>query len=158
MKQVIETLENMDIKYKIVNHPPAYTSKQADEYVKGHDGLLSKTLFMAGKKDKNFYLIIMDENKKLDIKKLSEITKERLHFASEKQLEEKLNLKPGVVSIFGLLNNSQKDIKVYIDKDVLKEKIITFHPNDNKATIFISVDDMFKFLDNLNYKYQIIGD
>ena len=39
---------------------------------------------------------------------------------------------------------------------LLNEKIITFHPNENTATIFITIDDMFKFLDNLNYKYQII--
>ena len=67
-----------------------------------------------------------------------------------------MGLKPGIVSLFGLLNNKEKDIKVYIDKDLLKEQIITFHPNDNIATIFISVKDMFNFLDKLEYNYQIM--
>ena len=37
-----------------------------------------------------------------------------------------MNLKFGVVSLFGLLNNKDKDIKVSIDKELLNEDIITF--------------------------------
>lgn len=156
MNKVLDILKQMDINYKIVNHPPAYTTELADEYVKGHEGVLSKTLFMAGKKEKNYYLIIMDEHKMLDIKNLSNIVGERLHFAKEESLKEKMELKPGIVSLFGLINNISHDINVYIDKALLEEKIITFHPNDNTATVFITIDDMFKFLDNLDYDYQII--
>ena len=156
MLEVLETLKQMNINYKIVNHPPAYTTELADEYVKGHEGVLSKTLFLAGKKDRKFYLIILDEHKKVDLKTLGQLTGDRLHFASEEALQAKMKLKPGIVSLFGLINNQEKDIQIYIDKVLLNEKIITFHPNENIATVFISIDDMFKFLDNLNYEYQII--
>lgn len=57
---------------------------------------------------------------------------------------------------FGLLNNKDKDIKVYIDKELLNEDIITFHLNDNTATVFIKIKDMFKFIDNLGFTYEII--
>ena len=67
-----------------------------------------------------------------------------------------MNLKFGVVSLFGLLNNKDKDIKVYIDKELLNEDIITFHPNDNTAIVFIKIKDMFKFIDNLGFTYEII--
>ncbi len=157
MKEVLDTLAQMKINYKIVNHPPATTTELADEYIKNHEGIRSKTLFLSGKKDRNFYLFILDDQKKLDLKYISELIGDRLHFASEKHLEEKLKLKPGSVSLFGLINNKEKDIHIYIDKELLKEKIITFHPNNNTATIFISVKDMFTFLENLNYKYQIIS-
>ena len=156
IKEVLETLKKMKINCKIINHPPAYTTELADKYVEGHEGVLSKTLFLAGKKDRKFYLVILDDNKKVDLKSLGEITEDRLHFANEEALKNKMQLKPGIVSLFGLINNKEKDIKVYIDKTLLNEKIITFHPNENTATIFITIDDMFKFLDNLNYKYQII--
>lgn len=156
MKEVLETLKNMNINYKIVNHPPAYTTELADEYVSGHEGVLSKTLFLAGKKDRNYYLIILDDHKKVDLKQLGQLTNDRLHFASEEALQNKMQLKPGIVSLFGLINNKGKDIQVYIDKELLNEKIITFHPNENIATVFISIDDMFKFLDNLNFPYKII--
>lgn len=156
MKEVFDYLNNLDIKYHIVNHPAAYTTEEADKYIEGMEGVPSKTMFMAGKKDRNFYLFIMDEKKRLDIKKLSLLIGDRLHFGKEEDLKSKMGLVPGMVSLFGLLNNKEHDIKVYIDKDIKLEKIITFHPNDNRATIFISVSDMFKILDDLEYSYELI--
>ena len=156
MKEVFNYLDNLSIKYDVVNHPAAYTTEEADKYIEGMEGIPSKTMFMAGKKDKNFYLFIMDENKRLDIKKLSNLIGDRLHFGKEEDLKRKMGLVPGMVSLFGLLNNKDHDINVYIDKDILNERLITFHPNDNRATIFIRVDDMLRILDDLKYEYKII--
>lgn len=156
MEEVFDYLDNLDVKYDVVNHPAAYTTSEADKYIEGMEGIPSKTLFMAGKKDRNFYLFIMDEKKRLDIKKLSNLIGDRLHFGKEEDLKRKMGLVPGMVSLFGLLNNKEHDIKVYIDKDVTLEKLITFHPNDNRATIFISVSDMFNVLEDLDYDYKIL--
>lgn len=147
--KVYETLDRMNIKYDIVNHPPAWTTEEADEYIMGKDGVPSKTMFMTGKKKKRFYLIIMDDSKMLDIKKINEIVGDKLSFGKEELLREKMNVAPGIVSIFGLLNNSEKDIEVIVDADLKNEEIITFHPNDNRATIFIKMVDMYKFLDEM---------
>lgn len=156
MNEVKSFLKENNISYEIVEHPAAYTTELADKYIEGKDGARSKTMFMAGKKDRKFYLLILDEIKRLDLKNLSELVEDRLHFASEEQLEEKLGLKPGIVSLFGLINDKNHEVNVYIDKDLLDEEIITFHPNDNTATVFISVNDMFLVLDILNYDYKII--
>ena len=156
MKKVLEYLKNRKMKYEIIYHPPAMTTEEADKYIEGKEGIRSKTMFMANKKDKKFYLIIMDDSKRLDIKKMNEIINDKLHFAKEEQLIEKLGLKPGTVSIFGLLNNKDHDINIYIDKEIMNEKLITFHPNDNTATIFITVEDMLKIFDDLDYNYEVI--
>lgn len=156
MKEVKEFLDKLNIKYDIVFHPVVYTTEEADKYIEGMNGVPSKTMFMAGKKDRNFYLFVLDDSKKLDIKKINDIIGDKLHFGKEEHLKEKMNLVPGMVSIFGLLNNKEHDIKVYLDNALLNEEKITFHPNDNTATIFITIPDMFKFLDTLNYKYEII--
>ena len=150
MKEVLETLKNMNINYKIVNHPPAYTTELADEYVSGHEGVLSKTLFLAGKKDRNYYLIILDDHKKVDLKQLGQLTNDRLHFASEEALQNKMQLKPGIVSLFGLINNKEKDIQVYIDKELLNEKaneiqadIIEMETMPDHVHLLISCDPQF---------------
>lgn len=156
MDRVFKYLESINIKYDIIYHPAVLTTKKADEYIEGKEGVPSKTILMAGKKDRKFYLFIMDDKKRLDIKKMNELVEDKLHFAKEEHLMEKMGLKPGSVSIFGLLNNKDHDINIYIDKEILDEKIITFHPNENTATLFISIDDMFKFLKELKYEYNII--
>lgn len=158
MKQeVYNELSKMGIEYEVVNHPPAETTELADEFIEGKEGIRSKTMFMSDKKKKNFYLFILDDSKRLDIKKIAELIGEKtLRLGNEENLKEKMNLKFGTVSPFGLLNNNEKDIKVYIDKELLSENIITFHPNENDATVFIKMEDMFKFFDKLEYKYELI--
>lgn len=155
--QVFKELEKMGIEYEVVNHPPAFTTQEADAYIEGKEGVRSKTMFMSDKKKRNFYLLILDDSKRLDIKKIGELINEKsLRLGNEENLKSKMNLQFGAVSPFGLLNNKEKDIKVYVDKEILNEKIITFHPNENDVTIFIKINDMFKFFDNLNYKYELI--
>ena len=41
--------------------------------------------------------------------------------ASSESLFEKMGLPAGVVSPFGLLNNTDKDIQVYFDKEIMSE-------------------------------------
>ena len=156
MNKVLEVLKDMNINYEIITHPAVYTTCQANKYIKNKEKIFFKNLFLSDKKGQNFYLIIIDDTKRLDIKKLSKIIGQRLHFAKEEDLMKKLKLKPGSVSLFGLLNNQEKDVKVFIDKKVNMENKINFHPNDNTVTLFISTNDMFKFLNNLKIGYQVI--
>lgn len=99
----------------------------------------------------------MDDTKRLDMKKLGEIINEKsMSFCSSEKLMEKMWLIPGAVSLFGLLNNIEHDIKICLDKEMLSEKYMSFHPNENTKTIFISTDDMYKFIKTLGYEYSII--
>lgn len=156
MKEVLDFLDRLNIEYNIVNHPPIFTCDEGDKYVEGMEGVFTKSLFLAGKKDRNYYLFIMDENRRLDIKAISEVVGDKLHFAKEEDLSNKLGLYPGGVSLFGLLNNKEHDVKVYIDENIKNEEIITFHPNDNSATLFFKIEDMYKVLKELDYDYKFI--
>lgn len=75
---------------------------------------------------------------------------------SEGSLIKKMKLPAGVVSIFGLLNNDENDIHVYFDKEITKESSMSFHPNINTKNIFLDINDIFNFLENINYIYSII--
>ncbi len=155
MKDVVDLLEQFHIPYQAVHHPAAWTTDEADTYIEGMEGCRTKTIFLAGKKDRHFYLVILDDHKRLDIKKLNELLEDKLHFASEETLQRKLQIVPGMVSIFNLIHNQDHDVQVVIDRDLLEEKIVTFHPNDNTVTIFIALSDMFRFLELIHYDYQL---
>lgn len=82
----------------------------------------------------------MDDSKRLNMLKFKEITGEkRLSFASDEWLMKKLGLSAGIVSPFGLINYTDKDIKVYFDKEIIQKSILTFHPNINTRTIFLKL-------------------
>ena len=156
-KKVQDKLNELNIYYEIVEHPPALTTKQADSFIEGIEGVRTKTMFLTNKKKTEFYLLIMDDNKRLDMDKFKELSgANRIKMASEESLYEKLMLAPGVVSPFGLLNNKDHDVKVFFDKEIMSEERMSFHPNTNEKTIFIHTDDLLKFLDNLDYESTIV--
>ena len=156
-QQVANKLQELGITFDVVEHPPAFTTEQADSYIEGMEGVRTKTMFLTNKKKTQYYLLIMDDKKRLDMDDFKvQVGADRIRMASLESLAEKMNLPAGTVSPFGLLNNEEKDIQVYFDKEIINEERMTFHPNTNEKTIFISTQDLFKFLQDLGYSYQVL--
>jgi len=157
-EEKVETaLDKMNIEYQLVHHPIAHTTEEADSFIEGIEGVRTKTMFLTNKKKTECYLLVMDDAKRLDFNQFQDLTgAKRPKMAHDDMLAEKLGLAPGIVSIFGLLNNIDHDVKVYFDKDILSESRMSFHPNINTSTIFVASDDVLKFVSNLGYDYQIL--
>ena len=156
-QQVATKLQELGITFDVVEHPPAFTTEQADSYIEGMEGVRTKTMFLTNKKKTQYYLLIMDDKKRLDMDDFKvQVGADRIRMASLDSLAKKMNLPAGTVSPFGLLNNEEKDIQVYFDKEIIDEERMTFHPNTNEKTIFISTQDLFKFLQDLGYSYQVL--
>ena len=156
-KMVENKLKELEIDFKIVDHPPAFTTEEADKYIEGHEGVRTKSMFLTDRKKKNFYLVILDDYKRLDMDRFKDIVGEKkVKMASENSLMEKMKLPAGTVSPFGLLNNEDHDIKFFMDKEIVDEEIMTFHPNINEKTLFLKTKDLFKYLDNIGYEVNII--
>lgn len=156
-KMVENKLKELEIDFKIVDHPPAFTTEEADKYIEGHDGVRTKSMFLTDRKKKNFYLVILDDYKRLDMDLFKDIVGEKkIKMASENSLMEKMKLPAGTVSPFGLLNNEDHDIKFFMDKEIADEEIMTFHPNTNDKTLFLKTKDLYKYLDNIGYEVNII--
>lgn len=156
-KMVENKLKELEIDFKIVDHPPVTTTELADKYIEGHDGVRTKSMFLTDRKKKNFYLVILDDYKRLDMDRFKDIVGEKkVKMASENSLMEKMKLPAGTVSPFGLLNNEDHDIKFFMDKEIADEEIMTFHPNTNDKTLFLKTKDLYKYLDNIGYEVNII--
>ena len=156
-EKVVEMLNGLDIPFDIVEHEPALTTEQADSFIEGIEGVRTKTMFLTNKKKTAYYLLIMDDQKCLDMDLLKElIGANRVRMASPESLFEKISLPAGVVSPFGLLNNAEKDIHVYFDKEIMSEKRMSFHPNTNEKTLFLDTVDLLRFLEAIGYEPHII--
>ena len=154
-KEVMEKLQEQNIEVQLVEHEAAFTMEDADRAIEGIPGVRTKTLFLMNKKKTKFYLLIMDEDKRLDMSAFKDLVDDRqLKMASEEMLYEKLGLQPGGVSPFGLLNN--KDVEVFVDKDTAEEERMSFHPNTNEKTIFIKSPDLYSFLEKIDHPAKIV--
>ena len=68
-----------------------------------------------------------------------------------------LNITPGSVSIMGLMNDTENQVQLYIDKDVLEEEYLGCHPCVNTASIKLKVSDVLeKFLPHVRHEYRVV--
>ena len=118
----------------------------------------AKNLFVRDDKKRNYYLITVKGNKRIDLKEFRKKNETRpLSFASENDLLDIMNLKPGSVTPLGLLNDKNNKVLFYIDKDFMKDKhIIGVHPNDNTATVWLKVEDLIDIIKEYGNKVNIV--
>lgn len=118
----------------------------------------AKNLFVRDDKKRNYYLITIKGNKKVDLKTFSNTNNTRhLSFASSEDLMSILYLIPGSVTPLGLLNDKNLKVKFYLDKEFLEnKKIIGVHPNENTATIYLKVEDLLNIIKKHGNKINIV--
>ena len=101
---IYQLLDELKISYDRLDHEPISSVIEAVEKGIVLPGQQVKNLFLKNKKGRQFYLVILRDEKTADIKHLAEILDEkRLSFANDKELEELLQVEPGAVTPFGLL-------------------------------------------------------
>ena len=88
-------------------------------------------------------------DKRVDLKSFRKAHNTRpLSFASSQDLEELLQLTPGAVTPLGLLNDASHRVQLFLDADFLSDEVlISVHPNDNTASIWLKTIDLVKMLE-----------
>lgn len=153
--KVLDYLNRLDISYEVHEHPPVFTVEEASKYRSNIAFGENKNLFLRNKKGDRHYLVTIAAAKNLDLKKLGETLGERLGFASEDRLTKYLGLTRGAVSPFGLINDAEKKVTFILDKDLLKNEKLGFHPNVNTQTVIICTKDFEKFLEAIGHEVMV---
>lgn len=160
-EEVYLKLKELNIEYLKIDHIPIYTIDEANGLDIENKEYIAKNLFLRDDKKRNYYLLVVKSNKKIDLNDLkNKINSRRLSFASSEDLEKYLKLKKGSVTPLGVLNDVERKVKVIIDEDILKEEIVGVHPNDNDATVFMKTKDLIRIIElNGNLvEYAKVGD
>lgn len=149
-EQLYRLLGELNISYEKKEHPAVYTSEEAERLCTDLPGLKMKNLLIKDKKTQVFYLIVLQDDRRLDFKGLKGLTGWKSPvFASEEELWQQLRLTPGSVTAFGLICDEQHSVRIVLDRSIGTEASdtpINFHPCVNTATISISLEDFFRFL------------
>ena len=147
-KKVYEELERLGITYEVFDHPAVYTIEEMDSLpmIADKDAIV-KNLFLRDANGKRHFLVVLDKEKKADLKQLRvALNSSTLSFASEERLMKHLKLIKGAVTPFGILNNEDHKVEVVLDSSLVGRASIGVHPNDNTSTVFISYEDLSKVL------------
>ena len=157
MEAVLETLNHLNINYVVKKHEAVFTVAEADKFWTDIEGVHCKNLFLRDKKGRQHYLVIADKNTEVSLQQLNQLLGgERLGFASEKRLHKYLQLIPGAVSPFGVINDTENHVILFIDQTLRNATALSFHPNVNTATLTLSFADFEKFLQDSGNTYRYV--
>lgn len=153
-QEVYDFIKSKNIWYEITEHEAVFSMEELGNVEIPYPEYDAKNLFVRDDKKRNYYLITVRGNKRVNLKEFKKNNNTRnLSFASENDLMDIMNLKPGSVSPLGLLNDKDLKVKFYIDKDFMKDRqIIGIHPNDNTATIWLKIEDLIDIINENGIK------
>lgn len=163
-KKLFGFLEALGIETETHRHIPVFTVEEAQAARDGAGGMAgghAKSLFIRDKK-KRRALVMVHEDRRVDLKSLaSKLEMGRVSFGSADSLKEMLGVIPGSVTPFALVNarteaGTGTPMIVAIDKTLMDQVPLWFHPLHNAATTSIAPADLMRFIEACGYTPKII--
>ena len=151
-------LEKNNIVFQRIDHNSADTIADCQDIEKFIGAEICKNLFLKNSAKTQYYLLLMDGNKKFDSKIIShQIGSTRLSFASPEDMIEYLGIQPGSVSIMGLINDPENNVRLIIDSSLLKKEYFCCHPCKNTSTLKFKTEDILNnFLPATKHDYIVV--
>ncbi len=151
-------LNELGIEYTRVDHDAAATIADC-ELVDGELGTkMCKNLFLCNSQKTVFYLLLMPGDKHFKTKEVSHaLGIARLSFAPEEYLFSLMGIRPGAVTVLGLMNDGDRKVNLLIDKDIMEEEYLGCHPCVNTSSLKIKMSDILeKFLPSTGHNPTVI--
>lgn len=157
MQVVFDFLNQHQIRYSWYEHPEAPTIEIARQHWHQDGSKHCKNLFFRNHKGNRHYLVCFDCEQSMAIHDLEHLLHQgKLSFASEQRMERWLGLKPGSVSPFGLINDPENHVHLFLDSKLRDYPSLSFHPNDNRATVVIELAEFLRYLTIVGNTYEFI--
>lgn len=147
-------LGRLGIAFKRIDHFEANTMEMCKAIDGMLDAVICKNLFLRNQQKTKFYLLMMPGNKKFKTKELSrQINSSRLSFGEAVYMEKFLHITPGSVSVMGLMNDTENQVQLLVDRDVLGGEWFGCHPCMNTSSIRMRLSDLLeKFLPAVHHE------
>lgn len=156
--RVYDLLDKLGIEYERTDHEEANTMEKCNEIDKILDTIICKNLFLCNRQQTEFYLLMMPGDKPFKTKYITkQLGCSRLSFAPSEKMLEYLDIKPGAVSIMGLMNDKDNKIQLVIDKPVVESETLGCHPCVCTSSLKFKTKDIIeKFLPAVHHESIIV--
>lgn len=145
-QEVYAYLTEQKISYEVMEHRAVFNMEDLDALELPYPEWDAKNLFVRDDKKRNYYLITVRGDKRVDLKDFRRKHGLRaLSFASPDELLSIMKLIPGAVTPLGILNDEERRVHFYLDQEFQENKI-GIHPNENTATIWLQADDLMRLI------------
>ena len=150
-----DLLDSLHISYERLDHSPTASIEACHDIDKRLGIEICKNLFLCNAQKTSFDLLMMPGRKKFRTAFLSkQIQSARLSFAGPEYMEKYLDITPGSVSVLGLMNDKDLNVRLLIDKDILSQPYIGCHPCVNTSSLKLRTSDLTDIiLPAINHPY-----
>ena len=149
-------LNELDIETQTVEHPALHTVEQSQALRGSIPGGHSKNLFLKCKKG-SLWLLVCEEDAPIDLKRMHKrLGSGRLSFGKPDLLMEVLQVTPGSVTPFALMNDSALRVQPVLEAGLMRHDRLNFHPLENTATTTISRADLLRFIDACGHEARVL--
>ncbi len=140
-------LDALGIEYWRVDHDYADHIEDCHEVEKLLGCEICKNLLLTNRQQTQLYLLLLPGDKPFKTKLLSQqIGSARLSFGTPEQMLSALDITPGSVSVLGLMNDTDRRVKLLIDRDLLGAEYFGCHPCINSSSLKLKTADVIEKL------------
>ena len=122
-QEILDYLKEKNVLHEVTEHKVFYNMVEVSQIDIPYPEAEAKNLFVRDDKKRNYYLITVKADKKVNLKKFRKENNTRaLSFASEDELKSIMGVIPGA------------------------GHLIAVHPNDNTATVYLKAEDLIDII------------
>src|SRR5580704_1561394 len=146
----------LGIAHRTYTHPPVFTVEEAKALRGTLPGGHCKSLFLKDKKG-GLWLVVALEECRVDLKRLADaLGAPRFSFGSTELLGEVLGVKPGSVTLFAEINDTEGRVAVVLQREMLNHDPLNYHPLENDRTTAVAPGDLVRFLEACGHAPRIV--
>ena len=154
-QETYDYLTTYGVDFEVTEHPAVFNMAEVAEIPLPHPEADAKNLFVRDDKKLHYYIITVQGDKRVDLKKFRKQHGLRnLSFASAEDLRSILDLIPGAVTPLGILNDQERRVELYLDAAF--SVLIGVHPNDNTATVWMKTVDLIRIITEHGNKVRVV--
>ncbi len=139
-------LDQLGVAYTTTRHRPVFTVEDGADIKAALPGGHTKNLFLKDKKGALFLVCALGETRIALNALANAIGAARPSFGSTELMSDVLGVTPGSVTIFALMNDRARRVRLVLDAALLAHDPLNFHPLTNTATTAISPAGLARFL------------
>ena len=156
-QKVYDYLAQLGVGFDYYEHPAVRTIEESSHYYRGEGTTMCKNLFFRNHKGNRHYLVVMNARHQMNIHDIElRLHQGKLSFASPERMMKYLGVTPGSVSLFNLVNDENHEVILFVDNSLKQAAHLSFHPNDNTASLVISNEGMMKFIHTIGNPYEFL--
>lgn len=138
-QEMLDFLDRRGFAYQRMSHPAVYTCAEAALHRPDVPAVSTKNLFLSDKKGRRFFLAVTACEKQVNLERLGELFDcPKLRFGSETKLQALLGVTRGSVTMLGLVNDTERQVELWIDAEIWPADHFLCHPLVNTATLVFS--------------------